>query len=226
MCENFCLEKSSLTLALKKDFCFISSFPGFLIFGCISKSHYEKNKFFLFSHFDLPKLYSAILKMIQFLADDNSTSIDKTEFFTKQIEDCNAHYYISGTINSNSKTVTFCLEVNSQVFELSFTYFQLNDFLFCINDIVIASLCLKAFEKEIVIKIILEPLENLIAFQNFADAKKYIEKDTDICSALKDNMATVLVHYNFIIIILHKFKSLVNVDILFQNINQITSLIT
>ena len=164
--------------------------------------------------------------MIQFLADDNSTSIDKTEFFTKQIEDCNAHYYISGTINSNSKTVTFCLEVNSQVFELSFTYFQLNDFLFCINDIVIASLCLKAFEKEIVIKIILEPLENLIAFQNFADAKKYIEKDTDICSALKDNMATVLVHYNFIIIILHKFKSLVNVDILFQNINQITSLIT
>ena len=227
MCENFCLEDSSLTLALKKDFCFISSFPGFLIFGCVSKSHYETSKFFHFSHFDLPKLYSAILKMIHFMADD-SNSIDKTEFLSKQIENCDVNYYIRGMTNLNIKTVKFCLEVNSKVFELPFSYFELNDLLYCMNDIVISCLCLKAIEKEMILNIISKPLEDLIVLQNFADAKKYITTtyEKSICSVLRDNMTTVLVHYNFIVIILHKFKTLVNTDILFQNIDQVTSLIT
>ena len=227
MCENFCLETSSLTLSLKKDFCFISSFPGFLIFGSVCKSHYEKNKFFHFSHFDLPKLYAAVLKMIHFMAD-NAESIEKTEFLTKQLENSNISYYISANTNLNTKRVKFCLEVNSQVFELPLTYFELNDFLYCINDIIIACLCLKPIEKELIVNVISKPLEDLIVFQNFADAKSYITTmyEKTLCSALRDNMTTVLVHYNLIVIILHKFKTLVNPDILFQNNDQISSLIT
>ena len=46
MCEYFCLENSCLTLALKKDFTFISAFPGFLTFGFVAKTHYKKTNIF------------------------------------------------------------------------------------------------------------------------------------------------------------------------------------
>ena len=84
MCENFCLQKSNLTLSLKKDFIFISSYSGFFIFGAIVNNHYQKNKFFHFSHFDLPKLYNSILKFIHFIAD-NKESLDRTDILTKEI---------------------------------------------------------------------------------------------------------------------------------------------
>ena len=225
MCEYFCLEKSSLTLALKKDFCFISSFAGFFLFGFVDKNHYEKKKFFQFSHFELPQLYKAVLKMIHFMANE-SEILEKTEVIQKQIQNCEITYFICGNTNANKKTVKFCLEVNSVVFDLSLTYFELNDFLYCMTDIVIASLCLKSIEKEMVYNIISQPLEDLILYENCVNAKNYIlmNYDKTVCSATIENMTTVLVHYNFIIIILHKFKSLVNKDILLVNIT--TSLIS
>ena len=91
------------------------------VYVCFFIPLYEKNKFFHFSHFDLPKLYAAVLKMIHFMAD-NAESIEKTEFLTKQLENSNISYYISANTNLNTKRVKFCLEVNSQVFELPLTY--------------------------------------------------------------------------------------------------------
>jgi hypothetical protein len=148
MCEYFCLEKSLITLALKKDFCFISAFPGFFIFGFVTKSHYEKNKFFQFSHFDLPKLYTALLKVIHFMSDETDR-FEKTEVITKQIEDCKVSYYIFGNVSVNEKEVKFCLQVNLfNLFDLSLNAFQLNDFLSAISDILIACLCLNPIEKK------------------------------------------------------------------------------
>ena len=223
MCEKFCLQTSCLNLALKKDFCFISSFPGFVIFGFVTRNHYEKNKFFQFSHFELSKLYTAILKMIHFMAD-STDSIEKSEVLTKQIDNCNVRYLIAGLQNADQKIVKFCLEVNSESFEMPLTYFELNDFLNSLTDVIIACLCLTSIEKEMIENIIiLQPLENLITFQNLVDAKSYLTTtySKTTCVATIENMSTVLVHYNFIIIILHKLKSLVNRDIFFQNINQI-----
>ena len=219
MCQYVCLQKSSLTLALKKDFCFISSFPGFFLFGIVDKNHYEKNKFFQFSHFELPQLYKAVLKMIHFMADE-TVIIEKTEVIQKHIQNCDVTYFILGNSDANEKIVKFCLEVNSVTFELSLTYFELNDFLYCITDIVIASLCLQPIEKEMIQNISLEPLENLILYENCVNAKNYIlmHYEKNICSAVIENMTTILVHYNFVIIILHKFKSLVNKDMLMQNV--------
>ena len=228
MCDNLCLEESCLTFALKKDFSFISSFPGFFMFGSITKGHYEKNKYFRFSYFDLPKLYSAILKMIQFLADDSETLV-KTEVIIKEIDTKSLTYFIIGKTNiDQKKVVKFGLERELEVFELSFSYFELNDFLFSLTDIVITCLCVKPIEKEMILKVISLPLEDLIAYQNFNNAKQYLSSiyEKNLCATLIENMTTVLVYYNYIVIILHKFKSLVNRDILIQNDNQTTLLLS
>ena len=222
MCENFCLQKSNLTLSLKKDFIFISSYSGFFIFGSIVNNHYQKNKFFHFSHFDLPKLYNSILKFIHFIAD-NKESLDRTDILTKEIEGCSVSYFILGNIESNKKIVKFCLECNSEVFELSFTVFQLNDFLNTLNDIILNCLCLQSVEKNMILLATLEPLEKIVTFRKYEDAKKFlsIQYENVVCVAKIDNLTPILVHYNYIVIILHKLKSLVNKDIienLYENI--------
>jgi hypothetical protein len=79
MCDILCVDNSSLTLALKKDYCFVSAFPGFFVFGYIQNSSYNPFKCFQISHFDLPKFYSIILKIVHFIAE-KTTSIEKTEF--------------------------------------------------------------------------------------------------------------------------------------------------
>ena len=223
MCDKLCLQSSCLTIALKKDFCFISSFPGFLTFGFVTRNHYEKNKFFLFSHFELSKLYSAILKMIHFMAD-NLDNIDKSEVLTKEIDNCNVRYLIVGIRNAKEKIVKFCLECNLESFDLPLTYFELNDFLNTLTDIIIGCLCLTSIEKEMIQNIMVQPLEDLITFQSFVDAKKYLSTiyaEKSVCLSSIENMATLIVHYHFIIIILHKFKSLVNPELFLQNIYEI-----
>ena len=65
---------------------------------------------------------------------------------------------------------------------------------------------------------ITQPLEDLIKYRNYADAKIYVvtihEKNT--CITIIDNLSTVLVHYNYIVIILHKLQSLVNEDLVIE----------
>lgn len=208
-CEQFCLEKSTLTIALKKDFCFISSYPGFFIFGCVDKNHYKKNKFFQFSHFELPQLYSAILKIINFMAGETE-NIDKTEVLKKQIEDSNVDYYIVGNISADKKIIKFLLEANLQTFDFSMTVFELHDFIYCLSDIVLSCLCLNTIEREMINNAILEPLEKIINFQNITFAKQYIKNilDKTTCSTIIENLSIILVHYNYVVIILHKFKNL------------------
>ena len=223
MCDKLCLQSSCLTIALKKDFCFISSFPGFLTFGFVTKNHYKRNKFFQFSHFELSKLYSAILKMIHFMAD-NTDNIEKSEVLTKQIDNCNVRYLIVGVSNAKEKIVKFCLEANLESFDLPLTYFELNDFLNTLTDIIIGCLCLTSIEKEMIQNIIVQPLEDLITFQNFLHAKKYLTTMYDgksVCLSSIENMSTILVHYHFIVIIVHKLKSLVNPELFLQNIDEI-----
>ena len=219
MCEYFCLEKSCLTLALKKDFIFISGFPGFFIIGTIEQNHYKKNKFFHFSHFDLPKLYTAILRIIHFIADDKAELL-KTEILCKQIQDCNVNYFISGILKANEKRVTFCLETNVDVFELTLSVHELNHFLSLLNDIVIACLCLKPVEKDLIMNAILQPLDQILKFQDKENAKKFIvTKCSDfLCTITIDNLTIILVNYNYIVIILHKLMTLVNKELLVENV--------
>ena len=215
MCENFCLENSNLTLALKKDSIFISSFPGFLIFVTIVKNHYKKNKFFQFSHFDLPKLYSSILNFIHFFAD-NRENLQKTNILTKQIEDSHIDYFICGQIYADEKVVIFRLEANLDAFELCFKVNELNDFLNTLHSIIISCLCLQPLQNNMIKNAILQPLEIIVNFGKSENAKNFLlmyYKDT-LCASIIDNLSTTLVHYNYVVIILHKLKSLVNQDLL------------
>ena len=117
-----------------------------------------------------------------------------------------------GKSNLDKKIVQFCIEINFHSFELSFTPFELNDFLNCITEVTLACLCLNSLEKEMLIAAILQPVENIISFQNHVHAKKYLDTiyNKNTCIIIIENMTTVLVHYNAIVLILHKFKSLVN----------------
>ena len=70
--------------------------------------------------------------------------------------------------------------------------------------------------------VIIQPLENIINFQNFEHARNYLSNvySETHCLSIIENLSIVLVYYNNIIIILHKFKSLANRQIISQNNTQ------
>jgi hypothetical protein len=134
------------------------------------------------------------------------------------MENCKVSYYIFGNVSLNKKEVKFFLEADINLFDLSLNAFQLNDFLSAISDIVIACLCLNPIEKNMIIVTITKPLEDLINYQNYGNAKNYLINihEENTCITLIDNLSTVLVHYNYIVIILHKLQSLVNEDLIIE----------
>ena len=213
MCDDFCLDKSCLSLALNKDFCFISSFPGFFVFGKVSQNCYEELKYFQFSHFEIPKLYSAIIKIVHFLAN-KTLEIEQTKFLSKTIQNCDINYYIVGNTSVESKVIIFRLEAElfNKSYDILFTREELNNLIQCMDHVIVSCLCLKPMERQLFNLACIQSLEKIIEFQNIDDAKKFIihSFEKSACGSIIENLSIVLVHYNSIIIILHKLKTLFN----------------
>ena len=220
MCDFLCINNSSLTLALTKDYCFVSAFPGFFVFGHITQHSYEELKFFQISHYNLPNFYAIILKIVHFMAG-KVKSIEKTKFLSKKIKLDDVEYYIYASCVDDQKLITFQLQtlLGKNEFEICLTVPEFHNLLNCVESVVMSCLCLKSNEIELVNYAILQPLEDIIKCQNKKDALNFVKdfyKDK-ICLQTINNLSTVLNHYNSIIVILHKFQSLHFNDELLQN---------
>ena len=63
-------------------------------------------------------------------------------------------------------------------------------------------------------------LEEIVNFQNVETAKNFLltHYGNTLCITQIENLTTSFVHYNFIIILLHKFKSLINKEMIPENL--------
>jgi hypothetical protein len=108
--------------------------------------------------------------------------------------------------------VKFQLEANVQniYFELLFFMSELHDLLHCIEPIIISCLCLKSIERDMFQFTITQPLDIIVNCQNPQGAKILLNRfhKANLCLSKVENLTILLIHYNSILVILHKFKSL------------------
>ena len=139
-------------------------------------------------------------------------SIEKTQFLAKKVKLDEVNYFIHAICVDDTKLITFQLEalLVKYEFEIIFTVAEFNNLLNCVESVVISCLCLKSNEIDLVNYAILQPLENIIKCQNKKEAQNFIRDfyTDNICFSTINNLSIILNHYNSIIVILHKIKSL------------------
>ena len=149
------LSKSLLTIALKRNYTFISAFPGFFVFGDVKNTFFYDVHSFQFSHFELPKLYSCFLKITNFFSND--TQIQQQDIILNKssitFDKDDIYFWVGRIINKNGnnlKVISFGIEREQEnVFEFNFTENEFNSLLQSLPSIIFSCICLKPIEKYI-----------------------------------------------------------------------------
>lgn len=220
----FYLEESCLTYALKKEYCFISAYPGFILFGKVLSTYYDE--FLQFNHFELSYLYEVIISIVTFLAT-NEILEEKNIILKKDKNGQSVTYFWKGITltdeeQNSKKHIIFGSENNCGdcTFQIILNLEEFNFLLFCLSDIFISCLCLKPIEKYFFKRALNESTETIISFQDQPKILGFINNGLENYCALtinKENLIDVLTHYNGYILMLQKIKSLYISDLEPQN---------
>lgn len=219
-CEDFCFEDACKTLACNKKDIFISAFPGQIIFGEVNQIGYKKCKFFKFYHFEIFHFYIALTNIFKFLC---SNSESETTISNKGVililNPIEVYYWIGKDYlvnNQNEKLIVFGIEKNSEsVYELKFSLNELNELINIFSQSVLSILCIKSIEKQILESVLLEPTSVLITLKDFKSCETLMKslalKNTlSIDSIQLSNLIDIIIHYNELLIVLQKLKSMHN----------------
>ena len=212
--ENLSLTNSCKTINLKSSDIFISSYPGKVIFGNISRHRYAKCSYFQFLTFELYYLYLSLVSIIKaLLSSENELS---KKLILKVNEDL-SYWWSIVTVNlpnEERKCVQILLQNSSLNYRITFTLDQLNDFISALSEIIVPTLCLKSVEREFfefvsdqeILNIInLDRKNGLLLLMNFNE--KY---NINIDSLDELNILETIIYYKEIILIFKKIQSLVN----------------
>ena len=117
---------------------------------------------------------------------------------------------------------------NSVFYELYFTDVELNDFIYALLKVIPSALCLKSRELLLFQKASQESPKRIKCLRiekNCEQFVKFFLKETskEVCEVSIYNLSNFLNYYCEIILIFHKFQTLLNIEIRFDNIDTIIS---
>jgi hypothetical protein len=219
------LNSACMTLALQVISIFVSSFPGFIIIGNIQQETYQKGNFFKFGIFELHKLYSTIVEVLKYFTNVNLEHSGPKQFH--QNEENEENYFWSGhsvlKLGESLKIVSLGIEKEGIVtYELKLYLKEFQNLFFCLQKVIISSLCLNLNEYKLIKYCSEQNIETLKCIQNEISREKEIQTNkylNDFVGSFmkKHNINTIvcvsgyteIIKYYFeIIIILQKLKSL------------------
>jgi hypothetical protein len=213
--ENVNLNESYLTLALQVSSIFVSSFPGFIVIGKIQQNHFEKEKYFEFTIFEINKLYLTFVEILAFFTNISEQSSNPKLFHVNEKNEEN--YFWSGhsisKANESLKLIIIGIEKNDTVvFQLKLYMNELQNLFFCLRKVIVSSLCLKINEKKLIEFLSdqkIDMLKNMQSDPNRVDEfiNRFITKN-NLSKYSKDIFIEIVKYYFEIVIIMHKLKSL------------------
>ena len=216
--EDIQLEKSCKTVVFEKSDLFISALPGKIVFGEVSEQKYLKFQYFKFMHFEIFHLYLALVNILKYLV--NNENQDKGLILQL---DANLLYFWQGkNIIKNDiqqKIIVFGIEYNSNIiYELLFDCGELNCLIKYLPNTIFASLCLKSSEKDLFEKVTKESTSVIVSLNSTEKCHFFLKtlKNDQIFlfNCLEEsNFVDLLIHYNELLIIIQKLKSMYNPDV-------------
>jgi hypothetical protein len=114
---------------------------------------------------------------------------------------------------------------SSIVYELFLTDLELNDFIYALTKLIPSSLCLSSQELIVFQKASKETLKTIQLFREEKNCQQFVTTQSKLQKELNNvsvyNLSTFLLYYCEIILVFHKFKTLHNRDLRFDNIDSI-----
>jgi hypothetical protein len=211
--ELFLFSETCQTICLKYSDLFLSSYPGKVIFGHPKYSGYLKLKSFQYQHNEFFNLYLGLIQIVQFFAGAKS---DEKGLILSKTENIN-YFWIGKSVSENgkdgNKIVKFGIEYNLNIiYEIIMNMKQFNEFISVFSSLMLSCLCLKSSEREYIEAFANEvTLSNIVNFSNKRVRKEVFQKfkqSRNINSVHEQNIIDLLLHYNELIIIFKKIKSL------------------
>jgi hypothetical protein len=223
---------SCLTLALNKSLHFLSAFPTKIVFGKCSPLGFLMSQCFQFQLNELFKLYFAIFEIVKYFALNN-TVFEKKLILSKFEQ----NYFVVGKVlwinNEEKKVGVFGIEQlseeqNGVCYELYFTDVELNDFTYALLKVIPSALCLKSRELLLFQKVAQESTKTIKCLRIEKNCEQFVKQflkeiSKEICEVSIYNLSSFLNYYCEIILIFHKFQTLFNAEIRFDNIDIIIS---
>lgn len=112
------VHQALLTLSLKKENYFTSSYNGFLIFGSVSQEQYQS--FLKFYHFELHIFYQTLRSIVEYLTNKEKQSVQKT--LIKHDEGLKYYWLGENNKQTNVKSIQFLIEI-----EQNTSFFWVNE---------------------------------------------------------------------------------------------------
>ena len=221
------LSKSLLTIALKRNYTFISAFPGKIVFGKTTPCGYKTSQFFEFEVFQIYSLYLAIFDIIESFS--NSKNLSNKLLLIKNDK---LNYFFSVKTLTNSieeyQVAYFAIEEDSEVcFNIIFNNIEFETFLFALVKIVPSALCLNSTEVLLFHSAARESAKIIHGFQDESESNQFVTRFLNDSFNLEKksstDLSTFLSYYCEIILVFHKLKDLVNSIPTFDNIASIIS---
>lgn len=232
--ENCLFSDSCINLLLKLSNNFISAFPGKVVFGKCSPIGYKKLQHFQFDIFELNKLYFSIFDTVKFFANNEECVMSNQLILSKYDQ----NYFFSTKIvlhnNSPSKIVVFGIEstVTSTItYEILMSESELNLFISALVKVIPSALCLNSNELFLFNKASKETATTIKSLKEDFNTTAYIKKivtQNNLCFSdqLLYNLSIFLNYNCEIILIFHKFQTLIHEQVESDNIALILRKIT
>lgn len=217
--EEQCLfAESCINLVLKQSDYFMSAFPSKIVFGQCLSNGYKKTKHFQFNVFELNKLYFSIFDTIKNFVENTRSEISNQLIATKFEQN---YFFSTKTLlyeNNPCKVVVFGIEdtrKNEICFEFKMSKIELNNFISVLVKVIPSSLCLNEFELLLFQKASEESASHIKMFKDESFSKEFVKKVAAtmgnlISDQLLYNLSTLITYYCEIILIYHKFQSLID----------------
>ena len=186
---------SCKTLVLKQSSVFVSAFPGKIVFGDVIEQNYPEFKYFQFFHFEIFNLYLALVAIIKNIVNNSQEESENKGIIIK----FNDELCYLWCINNNQ--INLILEYKSKnVYQLTFTLDQFNDFIYTLSESFLPCLCLKGIEKQFLEFVAQQEIYILIQIEkNMSNnlLKEFaLQNNFQIDPILQPNLIDLAVYYN------------------------------
>ena len=213
--KNKSLKNSYKTISLKNNNIFCSAYPGKIVFGKISKQNYCNQNYFEFLTFELFYLYISIVNIIKTFIS-NESDISSKNLILKLNEDISYLWSISKpNVSNDEQKIELILDYKEEtLFKIIVNLEQLNDFVNCLSEIIVPSLCLQITHRQFFQFISNQEISSIVGLDNkkglliLKEFKNINNIEIDEIEEL--NIIETMIYYKEIIILYKKIKSLIN----------------
>jgi hypothetical protein len=195
---------------LEETCCCIGSLPNLLAFGKCTANKFLKNQTFLFSTFEIHKLYFAFVKILEYFTMDSTDLISSKQIILIKSLLSETYFWEAKVFNVNNKSVKHVFLSIEYDTKLTFRYPIKLQNLDCIFNLLIhlipTTVCFNSKDFKLFERCMQNSLESLLKINN-NEEKQIIEKiinDLEIKTPLEVHHAKYFITYFHEILILNK----------------------